>query len=240
VRRERVVLHRAARFRVPPQIGLEALVTSFPSVTIVDMNDTISIRGIVATELRHLVTGTGVTITSFRLASTSRRWDRATGGWVNGHTNWYTVTSFRALAGNVHRSVKKGDRVIVTGRLRVRSWERDERSGISVEVDADAVGHDLAFGQSTWMRSLRTTADEHAGPDASPTTEERAAAAHVVNATETTPVGPLESDAAAEGPTLDEVERLAGVDHLAGSGLLSGHDDDAPRADPTTGELLAS
>ncbi len=57
----------------------------------------------------------GVAITSLRLASPSRRFDRATGVWTNGATNWFTVTAFRSLAANVHKSLKKGDRIVVTG-----------------------------------------------------------------------------------------------------------------------------
>ncbi len=79
------------------------------------MNDTITVCGIIATEPRHLVTETGIAITSMRLASPSRRWDRATATWTNGATNWFTITAFRSLAANVHKSVKKGDRVVVTG-----------------------------------------------------------------------------------------------------------------------------
>ncbi|WJY00079.1 single-stranded DNA-binding protein [Curtobacterium sp. SP.BCp] len=119
------------------------------------MNDTITICGIVATEPRHLVTDTGVAITSLRLASPSRRFDRATGVWTNGATNWFTVTAFRSLAANVHKSLKKGDRIVVTGRVRIRTWERDGRGGTSVEVDAEGIGHDLAWGISNWIRVPR-------------------------------------------------------------------------------------
>lgn len=141
------------------------------------MNDTITIRGIVATVPRHLVTHTGLSITSFRLASPSRRWDRATSAWVNGDTNWFTVTAFRTLATNVHESVIKGDRVLVAGRLRIRPWEREDRSGVAVEIDGDSIGHDLAFGRSQWRKVTRHTADEAAGPGEVPTPEERAVAA---------------------------------------------------------------
>ncbi|KQO62982.1 single-stranded DNA-binding protein [Curtobacterium sp. Leaf261] len=140
------------------------------------MNDTITIRGIVATVPRHLVTGTGLSITSFRLASPSRRWDRATSAWVNGDTNWFTVTAFRTLATNVQESVIKGDRVLVAGRLRIRPWERDHRSGTAVEIDGDSIGHDLAYGRSQWRKVTRHTTDETAWPGELPTAEERAVA----------------------------------------------------------------
>ncbi len=123
------------------------------------MNDTITICGIVATEPRHLVTDTGVAITSLRLASPSRRFDRATGAWTNGATNWFTVTAFRSLAANVHKSLKKGDRIVVTGRVRIRTWERDGRGGTAVEVDAEGIGHDLAWGISNWIRVPRQAND---------------------------------------------------------------------------------
>jgi len=128
------------------------------------MNDTITVCGIIATEPRHLVTDTGIAITSMRLASPSRRWDRATSTWTNGATNWYTVTAFRSLAANVHKSLKKGDRVVVTGRVRIRTWERDGRGGTSVEIDAEGLGHDLAWGISNWIRVPRHAGEASGGP----------------------------------------------------------------------------
>lgn len=128
------------------------------------MNETITVRGIVATAPRHFLTETGLDITSLRLASPSRRWDRATGTWVNGGTNWFSVTAFRVLGANVYRSVSKGDRVIVTGRLKIRDWTKGDRSGTSVDIDADSVGHDLLFGCGTWMRTMRPTSEQSAPP----------------------------------------------------------------------------
>ena len=127
------------------------------------MNDIITVCGIVATEPRHLVTETGIAITSLRLASPSRRWDRASAAWVNGATNWYTVTAFRSLASNVFKSLKKGDRIVVAGRVRIRTWERDGRGGTSVEIDADGIGHDLAWGNSNWVRVPRQVNDTTSG-----------------------------------------------------------------------------
>ena len=125
------------------------------------MTDTITITGIVATTPRTLTTSAGLDIASFRLASTQRRLDRTTQEWVDGETNWYSITGFRHLAANVHASIQKGDRVIVTGKLRIREWETDDKRGINVEIDADTIGHDLAWGTSTWARTRSTaTADD--------------------------------------------------------------------------------
>ena len=122
------------------------------------MPDTITVTGLVATAPRHLVTGEGLPITSFRLASSQRRFDRSQERWVDGETNWYTITGFRQLAINAAASVKKGDRVVVVGRLKIRDWENGERSGTTIEIDADSLGHDLMWGSSAFIRSVSTTA----------------------------------------------------------------------------------
>ncbi len=128
------------------------------------MTDTITITGLVATAPRHLVTSEGLPITSFRLASSQRRFDRAKQRWVDGETNWYTVTAFRHLAINLVGSVDKGDRLIVTGRLRVRNWENGERSGTTVDIEADAVGPDLTWGTARFTRIVASSVADAAEP----------------------------------------------------------------------------
>ncbi|MEG0029237.1 MAG: single-stranded DNA-binding protein, partial [Aurantimicrobium sp.] len=121
------------------------------------MTDNITLTGLVATTPRHLTTSEGLAITSFRLASSQRRFDRAANRWVDGDTNWYTVSSFRALAENAATSVSKGDRVIVTGKLRIRDWENTDRSGTTVEIEAEALGHDLTWGIASYTRNSSST-----------------------------------------------------------------------------------
>lgn len=128
------------------------------------MSESITITGIVATQPRHIVTSEGLLITSFRLASTQRKFDRKENKWVDADTNWYSVSSFRQLAANAAQCLAKGQRVIVTGRLRVREWATEDRKGSSVDVEADAIGHDLTWGTSTFARTIVAPAD--APPDA--------------------------------------------------------------------------
>jgi single-strand DNA-binding protein len=118
------------------------------------MSDNITLTGVVATIPRVLTTQEGLAITSFRLASSQRRFDRAQEKWVDGDTNWYSVTTFRQLAANAAISVKKGERVIVTGRLRIRDWAAGERAGTNVDVEADAIGHDLSWGTAAFSRNV--------------------------------------------------------------------------------------
>jgi single-strand DNA-binding protein len=85
----------------------------------------------------------GSVVTDFRIASTPRKVDRATGVWSDGETIWFGVSCWRLLAENVAASVKVGDRVVVTGTLSARSWKNElgeERSGL--EVAAQTVGFD--------------------------------------------------------------------------------------------------
>lgn len=116
--------------------------------------ESLTICGLIATTPRHLVTQDGLPITSFRIAASQRWFDRKTSKWADGETNWYTVTAFRQLAINMSQSFAKGDRVVISGRVRVRDWDNGERAGTSVEVEATAAGHDLAWGNSAFTRNV--------------------------------------------------------------------------------------
>jgi single-strand DNA-binding protein len=118
------------------------------------VTELVTISGLVATTPRHLITQDGLPITSFRLASSHRRFDREQNKWIDGETNWFTITGFRQLAINLSTSVQKGERVIVSGRLKIRDWDNGERAGTSVEVEAEHVGHDLFWGTSVFTRNV--------------------------------------------------------------------------------------
>lgn len=108
------------------------------------MTDTITITGTVGTEPTTRTTQSGVNVASFRLASQLRRYDREQNRWNDAGTNWYTVSAWRQLGKNVAESLSKGDRIIVTGALRIRAFERQDGStGTSMDIDATAIGHDL-------------------------------------------------------------------------------------------------
>ena len=118
------------------------------------MTDSITLTGLVATTPRHIRTNDGLTISSFRLASAQRRFDRSQEKWIDVDTNWYTISAFRQLGVNCAGSVHKGDRVIVSGRLRIREWQNGERAGTTVDIEADAIGHDLSWGTSSFSRII--------------------------------------------------------------------------------------
>lgn len=99
------------------------------------------------------MTNGGDIVSSFRLAVTERRYDRGASAWIDGHTNWFTVVGFRQLASNMCGSLKKGHRVIVVGKLRLKQWETDGRIYHSAEVEAESVGHDLSWGSAKFARN---------------------------------------------------------------------------------------
>lgn len=103
-------------------------------------------------------TNTGTLVTTFKIASTSRRLNRETGQWVDGNSLRVRVNCWRALASNVKASVTRGDPLIVTGRLFTRDWE-DENGvkRIQYELDAAAIGHDLSRGRAVFERVKANT-----------------------------------------------------------------------------------
>ena len=93
---------------------------------------------------------------SFRLGSTPR-W-RKGDTWVDGQTSWFTVNCWRTLGRNVAESVKRGDAVVVHGRVRVDVWEREgQPPSVTWIVDATFVGHDLNRGTSVFTKTPRST-----------------------------------------------------------------------------------
>lgn len=140
------------------------------------MTDHITVIGNIATDPEQRRTTAGVAVTSFRLASSQRHFDAKTGEWVDGLTNWYRVSAFRALGENAFTSLSKGQRVVVTGKLKLKEWESGGKRGIEVEIDADALGHDLLWGTSTFQRSARSAADSAPAAAVADTADEPVAA----------------------------------------------------------------
>jgi single-strand DNA-binding protein len=114
---------------------------------------TYTATGLIATDVRKTITDDGLVLATFRLASTTRTFNAKTNEWDIGATNWFTVVAKGALAVHTHESLYKGDRIVVTGELKIRDWDNGERTGTSVELDATSIGHDLYFGTSKFTRT---------------------------------------------------------------------------------------
>jgi single-strand DNA-binding protein len=90
-------------------------------------------------------TANGATVVHFRVASSGRKFDKASGEFRDGDTMYIAVSCWRTLAGHVLASLRKGDSVLVHGRLLHRTYDDRQGNRRSVhEIDAIAVGPDLA------------------------------------------------------------------------------------------------
>lgn len=118
----------------------------------------------------------GVPVASFRVATAPRRFSRRCEQWVDGETQWYTVQAWRGLAENAARSLRRGDPVLVHGRLTVHTWTTN--AGVettTLEVDALHLGHDLTRGHSSFTRTPPAERVEAAPPESGAAPEETAA-----------------------------------------------------------------
>jgi single-strand DNA-binding protein len=118
-----------------------------------EMNDTmITIVGNVVDTPRRRTTKNGFEVTNFRVASTSRRYDREQERFVDNSTLYVNVTCWRQMGVNVDQSIRKGQPVVVYGRYYMREYKVEEQLRSAYELEAIAVGHDLARGTSQFTR----------------------------------------------------------------------------------------
>ncbi|WBT08668.1 single-stranded DNA-binding protein [Corynebacterium sp. SCR221107] len=119
-----------------------------------DVNITVVGNIVADPELRF--TPNGAAVANFRVASTPRRFDNQTNQWVDGEAMFISCNIWRQAAENVAESLTKGTRVIVTGRLKQRSYETREGEKRSVmEIDVDEVGPSLRYATATVNRNAR-------------------------------------------------------------------------------------
>ena len=113
----------------------------------------ITISGNVCSDVLRRSVGNGREVTSFRVATSARHFRE--GQWTDGPTTYVAVQCFGALGRNAFTSIHRGEPIIVRGRMRVRTWEHEGATRTSVDVEATALGHDLALGTSVFQRATR-------------------------------------------------------------------------------------
>jgi single-strand DNA-binding protein len=114
------------------------------------------LSGYVAKEPKYRITSSGHAAVTLRVGYTPRRVDRESGEWMDGATSFVTVVCWRTLAQNVATCLRKGEPVLVRGRLQVRPYEKDGQARLAVEIEASSVGHDLARGVANFQRARRS------------------------------------------------------------------------------------
>jgi single-strand DNA-binding protein len=124
--------------------------------------------GHAGTDVDYRQIGNSTDLSTFRLASTPRRYDRHSNQYVDGTTTWITVQCWRSLALHVRDAVRRGDPLVVVGKLKTEEWTKDDQRHSRMVLEAVAVGHDLSRGVSSFRKASRPIergADEPASVD---------------------------------------------------------------------------
>ena len=116
-------------------------------------------------ELRY--TKSGLSVGSFSVA-VSERQKGANGEWEDGEPSYYDVTCFRLLGESVAETIAKGDRVIVTGKLRQSRWEKDGEKRSKIEVLADDVAKSVLWAAKDSTPNVKQRPRTVAVPDDEP------------------------------------------------------------------------
>ena len=136
---------------------------------------TLTIVGNLTADPELRFTPAGHAVADFTVASTPRSYDRDAGAWRDGEALFLRCTAWRQLAEHAAESLTKGTRVIVTGRLRQRSFELTEGVTRTVtELDVDELGPSLRHSTARVTKTTRTTPASITTPE--PTTTTAAAA----------------------------------------------------------------
>lgn len=99
----------------------------------------VTVVGNLGNDAEFRKTPTGTPVTSFSLANTPRK--QKNGEWVDGETTWYRVFVWNHEAAGTALALKKGDKVIVTGRLTLSTYlTKDNEQRTALEINADGVG----------------------------------------------------------------------------------------------------
>jgi single-strand DNA-binding protein len=117
-------------------------------------------------ELRF--TPSGAAVAKFRIASTPRSLDKASGEWKDADPLFLACSVWRQAAENVAESLTRGSRVIVSGRLRQRSYETKEGEKRTVyELEVDEIGPSLRYATAKVQKMTRTSAGGTSGGQSS-------------------------------------------------------------------------
>ena len=118
---------------------------------------TITVVGNLTAEPELRFTPSGAAVANFTVASTPRTFDRQSGEWKDGEALFLRCAIWREAAENVAESLTRGSRVIVTGRLKQRSFEtREGEKRTVVEVDVDEIGPSLRYATAKVNKASRS------------------------------------------------------------------------------------
>ncbi|AOT02883.1 single-stranded DNA-binding protein [Arthrobacter sp. U41] len=118
---------------------------------------TITVIGNLTSDPELRFTPSGSAVANFTIASTPRTFDRQSNEWKDGETLFLRASVWREAAENVAESLTKGMRVIVSGRLKSRSYETKEGEKRTViELEVDEIGPSLRYANAKVNRTQRS------------------------------------------------------------------------------------
>lgn len=118
---------------------------------------TITVIGNLTDDPELRFTPSGAAVAKFRVASTPRFMDRASGEWKDGEPLFLSCTVWRQAAEHVAESLQRGTRVIVSGRLRQRSYEtREGEKRTVIELEVDEIGPSLRYATAKVQKMSRS------------------------------------------------------------------------------------
>jgi single-strand DNA-binding protein len=118
---------------------------------------TITVVGNLTADPELRFTPSGAAVANFTVASTPRIYDRQTGEWKDGEALFLRCNIWREAAENVAESLTRGARVIVTGRLKQRSFEtREGEKRTVVEIEVDEIGPSLRYATAKVNKASRS------------------------------------------------------------------------------------
>ena len=118
---------------------------------------TITVVGNLTDDPELRFTPSGAAVAKFRVASTPRFLDRQSGEWKDGEPLFLACNIWRDAAEHVAESLQRGTRVIVTGRLRQRSYEtREGEKRTVIELEVDEIGPSLRYATAKVQKMARS------------------------------------------------------------------------------------
>ena len=199
------------------------------------------VGNVITTPEWRRTTNTGTLVAHFKVASNSRKFDKDSGQWVDGDSLRVRVTCWRRLAEGVASSLMVGDPVMVTGRMYSRDWlTEDGQRRVSYELEAAAVGHDLARGRGKFTRNgatMATSSIEDAESDSRIAGQPSVALGEQARAT---------GDEPSEGPEYEDLDEVGfdasapGIDEAGIASEPGADDEDDAEADDDSDDEVAA
>lgn len=128
------------------------------------MSNTVTVIGNLARDPELRYTPQGLAVVTLSVADTPRNFDKASGQWVDGVTDWVKVVAWRGLAENIGRSLKKGHRVVVIGHYETEKYtDKNNEEKTTRKLVADEVSPSLLYAVANVEKSQNNSGGNNSG-----------------------------------------------------------------------------